>query len=72
MGAPAVAGACDQVTVADVTVPTRHGDVPARLYTAASSHRRRIIVFPGIHAGGVDEPRLDTFVARLAGEARPC
>lgn len=57
----------DQVTVADVTVPTRHGDVPARLYTAASSHRRRIIVFPGIHAGGVDEPRLDTFVARLAG-----
>jgi len=57
----------DRVAIVDLSVPTRHGDVPARLYTAAGAHRRRIVVFPGIHAGGVDEPRLDTFVSRLAG-----
>jgi pimeloyl-ACP methyl ester carboxylesterase len=53
------------VTNADVTVPTRHGAVPARITRAAGS-RRTVVVFPGVHSGGVDEPRLAALTARLA------
>lgn len=50
----------------DVRVPTRDGSVPARLYVPAGEPRRSVIVFPGVHAGGVDEPRLSAFSTRLA------
>ena len=53
------------VTSTDLVVPTRHGAIDARLYQVASP-KRTIVVFPGIHRGGVDEPRLDAFARRLA------
>lgn len=56
----------DEVTSRDLAVPTRHGAIPARLYQPASPPSRSVIVFPGVHAGGVDEPRLATFSRRLA------
>jgi dienelactone hydrolase len=54
------------VTARDLQVPTRHGSIPARLYTPAAPAARSVIVFPGIHPGGVDEPRLAAFSSRLA------
>lgn len=55
------------VTVRDVDVPTRHGRIPARIYEPAGGSDRSVVVFPGVHAGGVDEPRLAAFSSRLAG-----
>jgi len=50
----------------DLQIPTRFGPVPARLYQPSGPRRRSVMVFPGIHAGGVGEPRLDAFSRRLA------
>jgi dienelactone hydrolase len=54
------------VTTRDLDVPSRRGSIVARLYRPASGAGRTVVVFPGIHAGGVDEPRLDAFARRLA------
>ncbi len=54
------------VTTTDLDIPTRVGRVPARLYQPSGPPRQTTIVFPGVHAGGVDEPRLVTFSERLA------
>lgn len=56
----------DTVAIEDVSVPTRHGDVSARLYRPASGGTRSVAVFPGVHAGGVDEPRLAALTQRMA------
>ena len=47
-------------------VPTRYGDEAARVYEPAGGSTRSLIVFPGVHAGGIDEPRLVAFSRRLA------
>ena len=60
-------GRMSPVQISDVMVPTRHGEVPGRLYVAEQRTSRAIVVVPGIHAGGVDEPRLDALSRRLAG-----
>jgi len=56
-----------QVTTRDVEVPTRHGAVNARLYLPEGRSKRTWVVVPGVHAGGVDEPRLARLTTRLAG-----
>jgi dienelactone hydrolase len=56
-----------QVTSRDVSVTTRHGMLAARLYEpVGGAGRYPFIVFPGVHSGGVDEPRLVAFSRRLA------
>ncbi len=55
-----------EVTSRDVPVPTRLGAVAARLYEPRGGAGRSVLVFPGVHAGGIDEPRLVTFSRRLA------
>ncbi len=57
----------DDVRASDLTIPTRHGDVVARAYVPVSGSSRTIVVFPGVHAGGVDEPRLAALTKRVAG-----
>jgi pimeloyl-ACP methyl ester carboxylesterase len=54
------------VAVQDLSIPTRHGSVSARLYEPRAAPLGSLIVFPGVHAGGVDEPRLLMFAKRLA------
>jgi len=49
-----------------VKVPTRYGEVTARLYQPRGGSARSLAVFPGVHAGGIDEPRLVAFSRRLA------
>jgi acetyl esterase/lipase len=53
------------IATLDVELPTRHGGVLARIHRP-DRVRRTVLVFPGIHAGGLDEPRLATLSARLA------
>jgi dienelactone hydrolase len=49
----------------DVSVPTRYGAIAARIYTP-DSPGPTVALFPGIHGGGVDEPRFARFSSRLA------
>ncbi len=55
-----------QVTTAPLTVPTRHGDIRARLYAPGTRWRRTILLTPGVHAEGIDESRLVKFAGDLA------
>jgi dienelactone hydrolase len=57
----------EPVRETDVSVPTRHGAIAARLHVPASGSRRTILMVPGVHAGGVDEPRLAALSRRVAG-----
>ncbi|HEX5068850.1 MAG TPA: hypothetical protein VFV78_01440, partial [Vicinamibacterales bacterium] len=40
----------------DMSVPTRAGDMPVRVYRSATGRGPTIVIFPGVHGGGVDEP----------------
>ncbi|MEO8480922.1 MAG: hypothetical protein ABI634_01860 [Acidobacteriota bacterium] len=53
-------------TTSDRTVTTRWGPIATRVYTPDGRHTRTAVVFPGVHGGGVDEPRLALFCGRLA------
>ena len=52
--------------IQDQVVATRHGPVPVRVYRPSGGPARTAVVFPGVHGGGVDEPRLVTLCGRLA------
>ncbi len=56
-----------EVVTRDVDIPTRHGSVPARLYVPDGGSTHTWIVVPGVHGGGVEEPRLARLTTRLAG-----
>jgi dienelactone hydrolase len=49
------------------TIPTRSGEVPARLYRPDGSSSRSVLLIPGIHSMGIDEPRLTALAKDLAG-----
>jgi hypothetical protein len=49
------------------TVPTRYGDVPAQFYQPSGSVRRTVMLVPGIHSMGIDEPRLTALAGDIAG-----
>jgi dienelactone hydrolase len=55
-----------QVESRDLTVPTRQGAIPARLYQPRNRSGPALVIFPGIHGGGVDEPRLVALSHRIA------
>jgi dienelactone hydrolase len=54
------------VSSEDVTVPTRTMSIPARVYRPADARGPALLIFPGIHGGGVDEPRLVSMARQLA------
>jgi alpha-beta hydrolase superfamily lysophospholipase len=49
------------------TIPTRHGALRARLYRPEGPFTRTVLLVPGIHAMGIDEPRLMALAQDLAG-----
>jgi dienelactone hydrolase len=49
-----------------LTVPWREGQLRARLYTPRGASDRAMLLVPGVHAAGVDEPRLVQFARDLA------
>jgi dienelactone hydrolase len=56
-------GAFDERTL---TIPWRGGQLRARLYIPRGSSERAMVLVPGVHAAGVDEPRLVQFARDLA------
>jgi dienelactone hydrolase len=48
------------------TIPTRHGELRARLYRPDEHIRRAVLLVPGVHAMGIDEPRLTGLARELA------
>jgi len=48
-------------------VPTRYGEVAGRLYTPAGGAARSVLLIPGIHSMGIEEPRLTALADDLAG-----
>ena len=61
----------DPVHEERLTVPWRGGSLPARLYRPSPISQRPILLVPGVHAAGVDEPRLDGFARNLATMGHP-
>ena len=55
-----------EVSIDALEIPTRHGPVAARLYVPSPPVGRTVVVIPGIHGAGIDEPRLVQFSRRLA------
>src|SRR3954466_5538754 len=49
-----------------LTIPGRTGQLRARLYIPHGSSDRAMLLVPGVHAAGVDEPRLVQFARDLA------
>jgi hypothetical protein len=48
-------------------VPTRNGEVAARFYVPDGDVDRSVLLIPGIHSMGIEEPRLTALAADLAG-----
>jgi dienelactone hydrolase len=58
-------------TLARQTIPWRGGTLSARAYQPLHEHGRGILLVPGVHAAGIDEPRLVGFAQDLAGTGHP-
>ena len=50
----------------ELPVPTRHGAVRARLFRPEHPRGRTVLLVPGVHADGIDEPRLVKLARDLA------
>jgi dienelactone hydrolase len=48
------------------TIPSRHGPIPARVYRPEGTSRRAVVLTPGVHAMGIEEPRLKGLAGELA------
>jgi len=46
------------LTEEDVRIPSRHGPLRARLFRPEHPRGRTVLLTPGVHADGIDEPRL--------------
>jgi dienelactone hydrolase len=52
----------------ELTVPWRGGTLRAYAYEPARVHGRGVLLVPGVHASGIDEPRLVGFARDLAAQ----
>ena len=68
---PSPSGRRERSTEQPLTVPWRGGALPARKYLPRGSRRRAFLLVPGVHASGVDEPRLIGFARDLASMGHP-
>src|SRR3954462_15263459 len=50
----------------EITIATRRGPMRARLYAPAGPHRRAALLTSGLHASGIDEPRLVRLARQIA------
>jgi dienelactone hydrolase len=56
----------EPVTTRDLDVPARHGAVHARLFSPDVPRGTTLAIFPGVHGGGVDEPRMNALARQFA------
>jgi dienelactone hydrolase len=61
----------EAVTEAPVTIAWRDGQLRGRTYTPAALSGRPILLVPGVHAAGIDEPRLINFAREIAATGHP-
>jgi dienelactone hydrolase len=61
----------DAVSQGSVTVSWRDGQLRGRTYTPSSLSGRPIVLVPGVHAAGIDEPRLINFAREIAATGHP-
>jgi hypothetical protein len=54
-----------------IAIPWRLGTLPARRYSPQGRWHRAFLLVPGVHASGVDEPRLIAFARDLASLGHP-
>ena len=47
------------------SVPSRHGSLRARIFRPDGRVDRAFVLVPGVHAGGIDEPRLVRFAREM-------
>ena len=55
-----------RVSEREISIPTRRGPMRARLYEPAGSHMRAALLTSGLHASGIDEPRLVRLARQIA------
>lgn len=55
-----------RVSAREITIPTRRGPMRARLYEPAGSHTRAALLTSGLHASGIEEPRLVRLAQQIA------
>src|SRR5688500_2515965 len=48
------------------SIPSRHGPLRARIYRPDGKTDRTIVLVPGVHADGIEEPRLVGFARDVA------
>ena len=56
----------EAVTESGASVPWRGGTLAARWYRPDGTPRRAVLIVPGVHAGGIEEPRLVGFARDMA------
>ena len=61
----------DAVSEAAVTISWRDGELRGRTYMPSSVSGRPILLVPGVHAAGIDEPRLINFAREIAATGHP-
>jgi len=59
-----------EVGESDVTIPVGGETLRGRIYRAADPAGPPVLIVPGVHAGGIDEPRLVTFARDVASMGR--
>jgi hypothetical protein len=59
------------VVEARIVIPWRGGELPGHKYLPRGTKRLPLLLVPGVHASGVDEPRLVTFARDLASMGHP-
>lgn len=57
--------------MSDATIPWRGGTLRSRAYLPARESGRGILLVPGVHAAGIDEPRFVGFARDLSGMGHP-
>lgn len=62
--------ATEDIQESDTSIPWRDGLLRARLYRPANTRGVPVLVVPGVHAGGIDEPRMIQFSRDLASMGR--
>jgi hypothetical protein len=55
-----------RISEREISIPTRRGPMRARLYEPAGSHTRAALLTSGLHASGIDEPRLVRLAQHVA------
>jgi len=60
----------DEVAESPVQIPWRGGFLNGRAYLASDPDDPPVLLVPGVHAGGIDEPRLVQFARDVASTGR--